>query len=144
MGIPPANKPPSWGASGKAGPAFPLSLLLRARLPPPGTAGAPLGGFSIPGTAGALATGGPEDPPPLPLSIMGAERSFVTVFFNLAPLEMSPRRALRSFVTTGGLAGRPPGGGGGGGGPPNPGGGGGGGGGGGAGIAAAMSRFENL
>jgi hypothetical protein len=95
LGIPPANMPASCGASGNPllSELTPLSLLRRARfdLFEIGAADAPLGGLSRPGTAGALATGGLG---PLPLSIIGAERSFVTAFFNLVPFVMSPRSAF--------------------------------------------------
>lgn len=88
LGIPPANIPPSCGAAGSAGP---VSLLLRSRLLLPDANGAELGGGLSPGTGGAPPIGGPEES--LGLSIIGAERSFVTAFFNLAPLVMSVRSA---------------------------------------------------
>ena len=90
FGMPPAKRPPSWGALGMAV-SPPVSLLLRARFPP-GTGGArPLGAL-IPGTGGAPATGPPPPPPEL-LSSTGAERSFVTAFFSLVPLVISPSKA---------------------------------------------------
>lgn len=105
------------------------------------------------GTGGAPPMGGPPPPDLTPPPTIGAERSFVTAFFNLAPFSMSPRRAplptalagregrvgvarlTRPFAAAAGgrlgrLAPLPPGrGGGGGGGPPIVGIGGGGGGG---------------
>lgn len=90
FGIPPANSPPSCGAEGidplsvppPLPPPLPALLLLSlfASLPP-GTGGArPPGGFGIPGTGGALGRAGPESPDFF--STRGADRSFVTVFFN--------------------------------------------------------------
>lgn len=98
--MPPARIPPSCGAAGAPAfwalpPLLPLSLLLLARLgaDDPGIGRArPVGGFPRPGTACAPPTGGPAEEPDL-LSIIGAERSFVTAFFNLAPLVMSPSKA---------------------------------------------------
>jgi hypothetical protein len=99
LGIPPANNPPNCGASGKALAPPPVSLPLLALLLP-GTAGAaPPGGFNVPGTGGALGAAGPEDV--LDPSIMGADRSFVTAFFNWAPLLMSPRSAPYWIVSHG-------------------------------------------
>ena len=158
--------PPSCGAAGRAAllPPLPppLSLLLRVRLvdEDPGTRGAsPLGGLPKPGIAGAPVVGGPDEGT-APLSIMGADLSFVVAFFNLVPLVMSPSNAPLAYISpltllhypvqlglssvryrsltrslladTGGLLGSifVLGGGGGGGGPPKPGIGGGGGGGG--------------
>lgn len=139
LGIPPAKSPPSWGAAGSAvplSPPDPVSLLLRSRLAacPGGTGGASPpgggGGFAMPGTGGAAPNGGPEDLTPPP-AIIGADLSLVTVFFNLVPLLISERRALRPFTSLfPGMEGKDPGGGGGGGPPIPPGGGGGGGGGG--------------
>ena len=63
LGIPPAKRPPSWGAPPIAlsPPLRPVSLLLLALFPPPGTGGAsPLGAF-IPGTGGAPPIGIPPD-----------------------------------------------------------------------------------
>lgn len=146
FGIPtPAKIPPNCGAAlaPLLSPPPVVSLLLLARFAPlspaPGTGGArPLGDLPRPGTAGAPPFGGPTEAPDV-FPTMGADRSFVTAFFSLAPLVMSVKRAPLSFaIVGGGLAGRtlapggPPGGGGGGGGPepPKPGIGGGGGGGG--------------
>ena len=71
-----------------------MSLLARARFPLPDadTDGpVPLGGFNIPGTGGAPPRGG------LALSdffsIMGADRSLVTVLFSLAPFDISESKA---------------------------------------------------
>ena len=72
-------------------PPRPVSLLLLALFPPPGTGGAsPLGAF-IPGTGGAP----PMAVPPESgfLSTIGADRSLVTAFFNCLGLEMSARSA---------------------------------------------------
>lgn len=84
FGIPPAKRPPSWGAA-LMDDAPPSSLLLLARFP--GTGGAsPPGGFGappIPGTGGAPPTGGPEESEPL--ATMGAERSLVTAFLRALP-----------------------------------------------------------
>lgn len=123
--------------------------MLRSR-PPPGIGGAPAGGLIIPGigTGGALLGAGRAADEDDDFSINGADLSFVTVFFNRAPLLISVRSADCHFSETlnpyshtptrsfdgGGLIGGfplPGGGGGGGGGPPNRGMGGGGGGGGG-------------
>lgn len=73
-------------------PASPESLLLRFLIPPGGTGGAnPVGGRKPPGTGGAAAIGpGPDSDL---LSIIGADLSFVTVDFNLAPLVISDSRA---------------------------------------------------
>lgn len=90
FGIPPAKIPPNCGAPVPAVVSPPLllgaSLLPLARLVFPGTGGA------IPGTGGAPPAGGPPDPPNS-FPRRGAERSFVTAFFSLFPLLMSPRRA---------------------------------------------------
>lgn len=101
LGIPPANSPPSCaaGALGVLATPEPVSLPLRARLgaDPEGTGGggaSPVGGLPMVGTGGAPATGGP--PPVLPppsFPICGADLSFVTAFFNLAPLLISERSA---------------------------------------------------
>jgi hypothetical protein len=97
LGIPPANKPPSWGGVALAAPSVPEtpSLLLRNRFAagPDGTGGAsPLGGGLAPGTGGAPATGGAAEAPPEP-PIIGADRSLVTAFFSFAPLWISERSA---------------------------------------------------
>ena len=98
FGIPPANSPPSCGAA--VMPFVPVprpsSLLLRARFVPPcpgiGGAEAP-GGFNKPGTTGAPAIGA-LGAPFVSLPIMGADRSFVTAFFSLAPFVMSVSSAF--------------------------------------------------
>lgn len=98
FGIPPAKRPPSWGADGTLPPLscpVPPSLLLRSLFAacPEGTGGAsPVGGFAIPGTGGAPAAGGPEVFPPS-FETSGADLSFVTAFFNRAPFEISERSA---------------------------------------------------
>ena len=80
FGIPPANSPPSCGASVLATAAAPLSLLdLFAA--DKGAAVAP-GAFNVPGTAGAL---GANPPVSLGLSNMGADLSFVTAFLSPVP-----------------------------------------------------------
>lgn len=96
FGMPPANKPPSWGADGTLEllslPTERPSLLLRNRFPP-GTGGAsPPGGLGMPGTGGAPPMAGPLDFPCL--SIIGADLSFVTVFLSFVPLVISCNRAL--------------------------------------------------
>jgi hypothetical protein len=99
FGMPPANMPPSCGAGSippEPLPPPPVSLLARARLPPPGTGGARPPGVLIPGIGGALAIGGtPEFE--LPLSIMGADLSFTwATFFNRAvagPFDISDSKA---------------------------------------------------
>lgn len=78
LGMPPANKPPSCGAllivsDGVA------ALSLRILPAPPGIGGAP-------------PIGGPEGPFDS-LPTIGAERSFVTAFFNLFPAWISPNNA---------------------------------------------------
>lgn len=139
FGIPPANIPANCG--GCSIPVTPpsslllWSLLLRA-LFPPGTGGANPPGLDIPGTAGADAKGdGPEVSDTFP--IIGADRSFVTAFFNCFPFEISDRRA--PLFPAGGLEGSAEGIGGGGGPGPFPGIGGGGGGGGG--MAICKEQF---
>ncbi len=97
FGIPtPAKIPPNCGATLLSPPPV-VSLLLLTRFgsptPAPGTGGArPLGSLPRPGTAGAPPFGGPAEAPDV-FPTMGADRSFVTAFFNLAPLVMSVRRA---------------------------------------------------
>ena len=97
FGIPtPAKIPPSCGAGGIDSAVTPPPSLLLLNLfaaLDPGTGGAnPAGGFPKPGTGGAPPTGGPleafDD-----LSITGADRSFVTAFFNLVPFVISPSSA---------------------------------------------------
>ena len=94
LGMPPANKPPNCGAppiAEESPPvAAPVSLLLLARVPPPGTGGARLLGALIPGTGGAPPTGATEVGFE---SSMAAERSFVTAFFKFAPFEISDSSA---------------------------------------------------
>ena len=100
FGIPtPAKIPPNCGAAFAPvlSPPPVVSLLLLARFDPPapgpGTGGArPLGGLPRPGTAGAPPIGGPTKAPD-DFPTMGADRSFVTAFFSLAPLVMSVNRA---------------------------------------------------
>lgn len=100
FGIPtPAKIPPNCGAAlaPLLSPLPVVSLLLLARfdlpVPAPGTGGArPIGGLLRPGTAGAPPFGGPAEAPDV-FPTMGADRSFVTAFFNLAPLVISVRRA---------------------------------------------------
>ena len=99
FGIPtPAKIPPNCGAALVAmlSPPPIVSLLLLTRFDPPapapGTGGASaLGVLPRPGTAGAPPFGGAEAPDVFPT--MGADRSFVIAFFNLAPLVISVRRA---------------------------------------------------
>lgn len=100
FGIPPANKPPNWGAAlamppPSLAPSPPVSLLLLARFPgaggarPEGGAGA----LPIPGTGGAPPMGGPP-PPSTGLPTCGADRSFTwATFFSRAPPRMSPNSA---------------------------------------------------
>lgn len=100
FGIPtPAKIPPNCGAAIAAllSPPPVVSLLLLARFgpaaPAPGTGGArALGILPRPGTAGAPPLSGPAEAPDI-FPTMGADRSFVTAFFNLAPLVISVRRA---------------------------------------------------
>ena len=94
LGMPPANRPPSWGAA-LCMPFPSVSLLLLARFP--GTGGArPDGGagaLPMPGTGGAPPMGGPP-PPPETLPIVGADRSLIWVtFLSPVPLRMSPSSA---------------------------------------------------
>lgn len=88
LGIPPANIPPSCGAEAMAAPPVSLpSLLLLARFPPGGGGGAKPPGadglFAIPGTGGAPMAGAAGAD--IFVSIIGADLSFTTVFFNRAP-----------------------------------------------------------
>lgn len=100
FGIPtPAKIPPNCGAALAPLPSPPpvVSLLLLALFDPPepapGTGGArPLGGLPRPGTASAPPFGGPIAVPDV-FPTMGADRSFVTAFFSLAPFVISVRRA---------------------------------------------------
>ncbi|KAK0863749.1 hypothetical protein LTR87_016060 [Friedmanniomyces endolithicus] len=88
FGIPPAKMPPSCGADSMPGAGLPpWSLLLRTRLPPAGAGG------RSPGTGGAPPTGGPADAELVLASIMGADRSFTTVFLSRVPLDISPSKA---------------------------------------------------
>ena len=91
FGIPPASKPASCGGPSRlAVESCPASLWLRARFP--GAGGArPLGAFRPPGTGGAPDMGPP--PPPDDFDKTAADRSLVTVLFNLAPFVMSPNSA---------------------------------------------------
>lgn len=100
FGIPAANMPPSCGAvSTPPEPLVPppVSLLARARFPPPGTGGARPPRAFIPGIGGAPAIGGgPEFELPL-FSTMGADLSLTWVtFFNrvvAGPFDMSDSSA---------------------------------------------------
>ena len=100
FGIPtPAKIPPNCGAPFVPLPSPPLvvSLLLLTRFDSPatapGTGGArPFGTLPRPGTAGAPPLSGPADAPGV-FPTTGADRSFVTAFFNLVPLVISVRRA---------------------------------------------------
>ncbi|KAK0291400.1 hypothetical protein LTS00_008400 [Friedmanniomyces endolithicus] len=88
FGIPPAKMPPSCGADSMPGAGLPpWSLLLRTRLPPAGAGG------RSPGTGGAPPAGGPADAELVLASIMGADRSFTTVFLSRVPLDISPSKA---------------------------------------------------
>ena len=101
FGIPtPANIPPNCGAVFAPLRSTPpvVSLLLLALVgspaPAPGIGGArPLGSFPRLETAGTPPFRGPAETPDVFPPTMGADRSFVTVFFNLAPLEISVRSA---------------------------------------------------
>lgn len=78
FGIPPANIPPSCGAVAMPPASLvppPVSLLARARFPPPGTGGARPPGAFIPGIGGAPAIGGGPEFELLLLSMMGADLS---------------------------------------------------------------------
>lgn len=103
FGMPPANKPPSCGADAIALSPPPVSLLLLARFPPPGTGGARPGGagaFPMPGTGGAPPMGGPLGPL-LTFPIVGADRSLICVtFFSLVPLPMSDSSAPCGLLAT--------------------------------------------
>lgn len=92
FGIPPAKRPPNCGASAMELIPPDVSLLLLNLFPSLIAAAAP-GGL---GTAGAPMTGPGEF---LGLSSKGPDLSFVTAFFNLAPLRMSPRRAPYECVS---------------------------------------------
>lgn len=100
FGIPtPAKIPPNCGAAlaPLLSPPPVVSLLLLALFDPPapgpGIGGArPLGGLPKTGTAGAPPFSGPAEAPDV-FPTMGADRSFVTAFFSLAPLVISVRRA---------------------------------------------------
>ena len=91
--MPPAKSPPSCGAV-PIPDSFPfpfpppVSELARAR---PGAGAIPLGAFGMPGIGGAPDATGPL--PPDFLSIMGADRSAVTVGFSRVPFEISPSKA---------------------------------------------------
>lgn len=90
FGIPPANNPPSRGASAIVACPPVVSLLLLVLLNSE-TGVSPPGGFNNPGIGGAPATTAAA--PPLDLSIIGAERSLVAAFFNRAPFVISVRSA---------------------------------------------------
>jgi hypothetical protein len=97
FGIPPANNPANCGADAMALSPPPVSLLLRARFPPPGTGGASppggAGGLPIPGTGGAPDMAGALGPSDT-LPTMGEDRSLICVtFLSLAPLPMSDSSA---------------------------------------------------
>ena len=84
LGIPPAKRPPSCGGSTMVPSPPLLSLLLRTL-----DVVASLG-FSSPGIGGALGAG---PPPSFGRSRIGAERSFVTAFFNRVPFVISESSA---------------------------------------------------
>ena len=72
-----------------------MSLLLLARFEAPELVigGArPVGGLPSPGMAGAPPIGGPSEAPD-GFPTIGADLSFVTAFFSLAPLVISVKRA---------------------------------------------------
>ncbi len=74
-------------------PPVSLLLLIRVEAPGPGTGGArPREVLPRPGMAGAPPTGGLSEAPD-GFPTMGADRSFVTAFFSLAPLVISVRRS---------------------------------------------------
>lgn len=105
LGMPPAKRPPSWGALSMPPPEdAPVgevgwSLLLRARLAPAGAAG------RRPGTGGAPPVGGPEEAADAVLaSTIGAERSLVLAFLSRVPFSMSPRRPAWGQNVNKGLA----------------------------------------
>ena len=88
FGIPPAKIPPSCGADSIPIAALPpWSLLLRARFPLAGAGG------RSPGTGGAPPAGGPADAELVLASMIGADRSFTTVFLSRVPLDISPSNA---------------------------------------------------
>lgn len=100
FGMPtPANIPPNCGATPplllSPFPAASLLLLVLfdPPVPSPGTGGArPLGGLPKAGIAGAPPFRRPAEASDV-FPTIGADRSFVTAFFNLAPLVISVRRA---------------------------------------------------
>lgn len=107
FGIPPAKIPPSCGAEAMAAPPVsPPSLLLLARLPPGGGGGAKPPGadglFAIPGTGGAPIAGAAGAD--IFVSIIGADLSLTTTFFNLAPpsilLSSAPYEFLQLALQT--------------------------------------------
>lgn len=91
LGIPPAKRPPSCGASAIIPKPPLLSLLLRTL-----DVVASLG-FSSPGIGGAL---GAAPPPSFGRSRIGAERSFVTAFFNRVPFVISESSAPYCLLVT--------------------------------------------
>lgn len=101
LGIPPANIPPSCGAEAIAAPPVSTpSLLLLARFPPGGGGGAKPPGaeglFAIPGTGGAPIAGAAGAD--TFASIIGADLSFTTTFFSLAPPSILLSRAPYAFL----------------------------------------------
>ena len=96
FGMPPTNKPPSWGTATSTGVDGATSrlLLLRPRFGKLGTAGArpPGTGGAPPGTGGAPPGPEPDTTPPLLLT-WGADRSLVSTLRSRAPEEICPRRA---------------------------------------------------
>lgn len=87
LGIPPANRPPSCGAELMLVLGLVVSLLLRFLWFRAGAAKFMFGIGGAPPTGGPP-TFGPEDP-----SSCGADRSLVTVAFNLAPFVISESKA---------------------------------------------------
>lgn len=101
LGIPPLNRPSKGGGPPNIGTGGAPPVGGRGA-PPIGTGGAPPGTGGAPECGGrAAAPGSPTTRPP----VCGALRSFVTVFFNLAPLRISPKRASRFPEPIGGPAG---------------------------------------
>jgi hypothetical protein len=97
FGMPPANRPPNWGAVDgtlECPPSSPErpSLLLRNRFADGAGGASPPGGLGMPGIGGAPPIAGPLDFVSVPM--MGADLSLVTAFFNRAPLEISCNSAL--------------------------------------------------
>jgi hypothetical protein len=92
--MPPANKPPSCGGAAIPLSPPPVSLLLRARFPPPGGASpGGAGGLPMPGTGGAPDIAGAAGPSDI-FPTIGDDRSLICVtFLSLAPLPMSDSSA---------------------------------------------------